>query len=66
MFLRIPSAEGGERMSGVPFDREKHDPSTWVWSECCLFPDGPLYPYGFCEDCWVLHGKPVPAGVEEE
>ena len=53
-------------MSGVPFDRETHDPSTWVWSECCLFPDGPLYPYGFCEECWVLHGKPVPAGVEEE
>lgn len=43
-----------------------NDPSTWVWLECCLFPTGRLFPYGFCEDCWVANGKPVPAGVEEE
>ncbi len=44
-----------------------NDPSTWKWRECCYTaPLHLIYPYGFCEDCWVANGKPVPAGVEEE
>ena len=31
----------------------------WTWMTCCfLVPWDELRPFGFCEECWIKHGRP--------
>ena len=31
--------------------------TQWVWLSCCYNAEV-LFPFAFCEDCWVKYGKP--------